>query len=433
MQKQVMFSLMIVLAFTACNNDNETVKNASTTVTVVDGYIKDSVVKDTAGQVGVYSSNGQYSFTNSLVYPLSTSGGIIEATGATFDIIMSAQEGSIIISPITTFLENDSNLLVKLANLGLGFSTFSEFAVDYVKEDNEDLAKLAQVLYLAQKNASLLTEFKTKLALSSPASLNDLYTRIQTDINTKIDAANIFQYQAFLTKVKSLNGSVSTYESSLKKEKYDLGIDFSNVTHKGITYETVISPYTGKVWLDRDLGASQVCITATDANCYGDYYQWGRSADGHEKFNSLTTNVLYGNLSGGVNFVTNSSSPYDWTTADINGGIRSANWSKLDGSSVCPVGFRVPSITELNAETNSLNTANLSAFDSFLKLAYAGFRQSNNVLLYQGQSSFLRTISINGIYTSITSGSNTAIMGDYFLNGQTHQNITGINIRCIRD
>jgi hypothetical protein len=52
------------------------------------------------------------------------------------------------------------------------------------------------------------------------------------------------------------------------------------------------SPDTGKVWLDRNLGARQVCTSSTDAACYGDLYQWGRAKDGHESRTSGTTETL---------------------------------------------------------------------------------------------------------------------------------------------
>ena len=41
----------------------------------------------------------------------------------------------------------------------------------------------------------------------------------------------------------------------------------------------VTNPTTGKTWMDRNLGASQVATSSTDANSYGDLYQWGRAAD----------------------------------------------------------------------------------------------------------------------------------------------------------
>jgi hypothetical protein len=48
------------------------------------------------------------------------------------------------------------------------------------------------------------------------------------------------------------------------------------------TYQVDLSEKTGRVWLDRNLGASEACKTLTDLNCYGDYYQWGRGKDGHQ-------------------------------------------------------------------------------------------------------------------------------------------------------
>jgi len=51
--------------------------------------------------------------------------------------------------------------------------------------------------------------------------------------------------------------------------------------HNGLEYKTVKSA-TGKIWMDRNLGASQVATSSTDAAAYGDLYQWGRAADGHE-------------------------------------------------------------------------------------------------------------------------------------------------------
>ena len=51
---------------------------------------------------------------------------------------------------------------------------------------------------------------------------------------------------------------------------------------------TITSSVTGKVWMDKNLGASQVCTSFDDSNCYGDYYQWGRDTDGHQVSTSDT-------------------------------------------------------------------------------------------------------------------------------------------------
>jgi len=52
-----------------------------------------------------------------------------------------------------------------------------------------------------------------------------------------------------------------------------LSSDENVIIHNGTRYGTIKSPYTGKTWLDRNLGASKVCTSVRDTACYGDYYQ----------------------------------------------------------------------------------------------------------------------------------------------------------------
>jgi hypothetical protein len=54
----------------------------------------------------------------------------------------------------------------------------------------------------------------------------------------------------------------------------------------------VTNPTTGKTWMDRNLGATQVATSSTDAAAYGDLYQWGRGNDGHQCRTSSTTTEL---------------------------------------------------------------------------------------------------------------------------------------------
>jgi len=176
-------------------------------------------------------------------------------------------------------------------------------------------------------------------------------------------------------KVKDNDGSTNT-DSTL------VTITAFTITHpatfefNNITYKTVQSPYTGKIWLDRNLGASNVCSSLNDENCYGDYYQWGRLSDGHEKENSATTEELATNIINAGNKYIHGSS-YEWLedNIDFNGSIRNNNWSKLDGTGICPISFRVPTIEEIKNETKNIgNNNNLDGFNGFLKLPSAGTR-----------------------------------------------------------
>src|SRR6056297_394486 len=51
---------------------------------------------------------------------------------------------------------------------------------------------------------------------------------------------------------------------------------------QGMEDGDVYNPTTGKIWMDKNLGASQVATASDDEDAYGDLYQWGRAADGHE-------------------------------------------------------------------------------------------------------------------------------------------------------
>lgn len=158
---------------------------------------------------------------------------------------------------------------------------------------------------------------------------------------------------------------------------------------EAFAFGTVTSPFTGRVWMDRNMGASQVCTTHTDTACYGDYYQWGRDADGHEEFNSSISYTVATDIHNAGSAYINSNilatGIDDWTTGDPDGSLRRANWAKTDGSSVCPVGFRVPTMAELQAETVDItDSSNLDA--NFLKLPSAGSREYGEYR-YQGESS----------------------------------------------
>lgn len=145
------------------------------------------------------------------------------------------------------------------------------------------------------------------------------------------------------------------------------------ITHHGLTYGTVISPTTKRVWLDRNIGATAICDGMYPGNetCYGDLYQWGRNPDGHEKINSKTTTKQGTTLTdSGSKFVVGHN---DWTTSTN----RTQNWAATDGRSVCPVNYRVPTLEEFKAEV--VNDY------KFLHLGYA-YRRDNAGYLHDYHS-----------------------------------------------
>lgn len=206
-------------------------------------------------------------------------------------------------------------------------------------------------------------------------------------------------------------------------------IDDGSFIFQGKTYNTVTSPYTERIWLDRNLGANEVCTSKNDTNCYGDYYQWGRLTDGHEKSDSNTTMV---EASSSINNNSNFILADDWYSTDFYGNDRIYNWSRIDGSGVCPVGFRVPTYDELAAEFLTVTNAD-SAFNKFLKLPTSGMRsQIDGTIKYTGEGGRLwsntpTTGSFIDYMARIRSWSTTEVNGGYSNRG------SGSPIRCIKD
>ena len=141
-----------------------------------------------------------------------------------------------------------------------------------------------------------------------------------------------------------------------------------------VTYGTVLSS-TGECWMDRNLGASQVATSSTDANSYGDLFQWGRGDDGHQDRSSSTT-PTNSDSPGHGDFITEGSNPFDWRiTPDVN------LWNGESATNnPCPSGWRLPTETEWQAERTTDFTSNnaAGAFGSVLKLPVAGYRLTNN-------------------------------------------------------
>ncbi|WP_446008965.1 hypothetical protein [Candidatus Electrothrix sp.] len=71
------------------------------------------------------------------------------------------------------------------------------------------------------------------------------------------------------------------------------GTSWVTFTYSPVVIPTVTSA-TGKVWMDRNLGASQVATLFDDTAAYGDLYQWGRPTDGHEQRDSGTVGTQWG-------------------------------------------------------------------------------------------------------------------------------------------
>ena len=85
------------------------------------------------------------------------------------------------------------------------------------------------------------------------------------------------------------------------------------LTYNGLTYQTVLNPTTNRIWLDRNLGATQVATSSTDEDAYGDLYQWGRDTDGHQiRTSDTTVDLSSSDNPGHGDFILAPNSLWDW-------------------------------------------------------------------------------------------------------------------------
>ncbi|HUX97516.1 MAG TPA: hypothetical protein VMV47_17415 [Bacteroidales bacterium] len=188
----------------------------------------------------------------------------------------------------------------------------------------------------------------------------------------------------------------------------------------------VTNPTTGKIWMDRNLGATQVATSSTDAAAYGDLYQWGRGTDGHQLRTSTNTSSSSStDIPGNANFILGFSyTSYDWRSPQ-----NASLWQGVNGvNNPCPTGFRIPTDTELDAERASWSSNNLAgAFASPLKFTTTGIRNLSNgsiMVVTDGYYWSNTVVSSNSNFLRIQSGN--AYMD---INNRGY----GMAVRCIKD
>ena len=117
----------------------------------------------------------------------------------------------------------------------------------------------------------------------------------------------------------SINRAYGLSVRLIKQEGLPLVAGDQTFTYNGAvwTYREVES--NGRIWMDRNLGASQVASAFDDALSYGDLFQWGRNDDGHQvKAGGTTATLSNSDTPGHGDFIVSITLPRDWRDPQNN-------------------------------------------------------------------------------------------------------------------
>jgi len=216
---------------------------------------------------------------------------------------------------------------------------------------------------------------------------------------------------AWVAVVPGVTGQVLTFDNGVPtwKTKFEV-VEVKN-------------PTTGKIWLDRNLGATRAATSSNDAASYGDLYQWGRGNDGHQIKTSGTTSTLSTtDVPGHDKFIL---APSIWRNPQNNN-----LWQGVSGTNnPCPSGYRLPTESEWDAERKSWSDNNSAgAYASPLKLPAAGSRVNDD-------GSLNNVGSLGNYWSSTVDGTYSSYL--YFLDSSANMysyfRAYGLSVRCIKD
>ncbi len=249
----------------------------------------------------------------------------------------------------------------------------------------------------------------------------------------------VLAYSQDGTKVKRMPLTPECNNTDPGNNTGDLGCVKFSYRGQPVAYTTVRGA-DGKIWLQQNLGSTQVAASFDDSNSYGDLFQWGRWDDGHQLRNSATDAAPSVNspdgLAGTGAFILGSGSGSWWATnatSDAWNAVSALNITSAIGADPCRSigqGWRLPSQADWAGLITAEGIGNpASAYASTLKLPAAGYRSNTNgVFTYVGARGYYwssDTANSGGKYLYI--GSSIANAGSGAPRGQ------GESVRCIKD
>ncbi len=200
-----------------------------------------------------------------------------------------------------------------------------------------------------------------------------------------------------------------------------------SITDTETDVEELVGP-TGRIWMDRNLGATREATNLTDTAAYGDLYQWGRAKDGHEERDSdtTTTTATSANAGHGNFIIADATTDTNWTDF----AAEDALWP-TGLNDPCPSGYRIPTGAELEAELNVFISNDADGAFEALKLPLSGYRHIDGERNKEDINGYLWSSSSSATgptYLRFNNVDTTATV--QIINNNNRA--TGLPIRCIK-
>lgn len=216
-------------------------------------------------------------------------------------------------------------------------------------------------------------------------------------------------------------------------------------TYQGSSVQlTTVRAADGNIWLQQNLGSAQVATSLTDADSYGDLFQWGRWDDGHQARTSEMSGVLpspnnpTGLGTGSALFYISNpewwNTPGDVAITDTWTAATPADVTATNGCDPCRAlgaEWHLPTQDEWIAVVAAEPiTSQATGMSSNLKIAAAGQRNSSGNLASVGQRAYL--------WSSTPSQTGTDYAKHYYLTSLTNNTNAGgfreqgFSVRCVK-
>ena len=284
--------------------------------------------------------------------------------------------------------------------------------------------------------------------LATKVELGDSISQIRSEIPTVPSNVSAFSNDAgYITTLNDNDPTNEIQQLSVSSSGDTLYLQNGGyVIIPGVSAANTIPTVTGAggaVWMDRNLGATQVATSKSDVDSYGYFYQWGRGTDGHQERNLIfpqdfTSTTSTSPNPGHDDFIT-----FDGTTSSTNDWIDPQNdslWQGVNGiNNPCPNGFRLPTAAEWETEYQSWTSQDTDgAFDSPLKLPSAGRRNGNSaasgpVVFGEGTYGFYWTSSVSDNVNSPEEAKRLILLDNSSFGIGTNNRAGGGSVRCIQD